>query len=131
MTISLEEFLKIPNQEEWQREQDDHLWLGPDGSSSSLDDVQGIRIGISSPSFKRNHDEAGVIYPASLHDWRYQLGRRLRLPERYRKAADEGYRAGCRRKTSHLIGFSGTIARWQCAFRYWMLRHFAMGAWRD
>jgi hypothetical protein len=123
--ITLEKFLSAPTLTEWQREIDEHGWCGPDGSSCSLDDVQGIRIGITSPSYKHN----GL--PANRHDWHYQLGRRFKLPERFRVAADVAYRDGCSEMTAHLIGLSGWLARIQCRARYFILRHFGMGAWRE
>ena len=79
--MTLEEFLKAPTAEEWQRELNEG-WQGSDGSTSSTDTIFGVRIGITG----RNH--ANHALPATLHDWHYRLGRRYRLPESYRKEAD-------------------------------------------
>ena len=120
--MTVVEFLEVPTHERWIDEIDRYGWPGPNGSSASLDDIQGIRIGISSASFRENHDPTGTLYPASLHDYRHQLGRRLRLPFPYSLPADEAYRDGCLRRTRNLIGFSGWVARRQCAWRYRVLR---------
>jgi hypothetical protein len=122
--LSLEDFLEIPTEEEWQREIDVHGWTGPDGSSSSTDDIEGIRIGVTSPSYEF------ATLPANLHDWRYQLARRLRLPAPWRRAADAGYRDGCLACVAILIGFSGRVARRRARARYWILRAAGWRAWR-
>lgn len=81
-------------------------WPGPDGSSSSLDNIEGVSIGKSSPAF------ADYVFPANRHDFRYELGRRLELPEAYRRAADREHRGvvGCRRLPRRLLRLEGSPA---------------------
>jgi hypothetical protein len=118
-----ERFLRLPTKAEWDREFEYFGWEGSDGSSSSFDDIEGIRIGVTS---RRLID---LSYPANLHDWRYQMGRRKVLPASFRKAADKGYRDDCLDEVSVLVGFSGWKARVRCHIRYYALRVFGGFAW--
>jgi hypothetical protein len=121
----LARFLHIPTLIEWQREFEYFGWDGSDGSTSSFDDIEGIRIGITSRNIK------DVGYPANLHDWRYQLGRRKRLGPKFRRAADKGYRDDCLLAISVLVGFSGWKARIRCWIRYFALRLFGVSSWES
>lgn len=117
MTIC--DFLEPPSKQEWYTEIFEHGWGGSDGSSCSLDAIQGIVIGVTSP----HHMYSNL--PANLHDWRYQRIRRLGLTELHRKAADLGYYVDCLSAVSHLTGARGWLARQQCRTRYWVLRGLA------
>lgn len=122
---SVEDFLARPTESEWAAE----LlagWNGPDGSSNSLDDVEGIRIGITSRSW------AHCDLAANRHDWYYQLGRRWRLGPEFRKAADAWYRDRCIEITdAALIGWRVHKARARAWLRYWALRAFGDHAWES
>lgn len=120
----LERFLRLPTPVEWRREFKYFDWEGPDGSSCSLDDIEGIRIGTTSTNI------ADLRYPANLHDWRYQQGRRKRLSDVFRKVADQDYLDGCLGRTFLLVGFSGWKARKRCWIRYFGLRVFGRFAWK-
>ena len=119
----LERFLCIPNLVEWHREFEYFGWAGSDGSSSSFDNIEGIQIG------KTSRKLGDIGYPANLHDWRYQLGRRKRLGPVFRKAADKGYRDDCLLSVAILVGFSGWKARVRCWIRYYALRVFGVSSW--
>ena len=119
----LERFLQLPTPEEWRREFEYFGWSGSDGSSSSSDNIEGIQIG------KTSRKIGDIGYPANLHDWRYQMGRRKVLPAECRKAADQGYRDDCLLSVAILIGFSGWKARVRCRWRYYALRVFGGFAW--
>lgn len=122
MTMSIAEFMREPKHVDWLNEIDSFGWRGPDGSSSSTDDIQGIRIGIKSASYRENLAADGRLYAASGHDWRHQLGRRLGLPAHYSRPNDTYYRNRCLEHVSVLIGFSGWKARRQCWARWRVLR---------
>lgn len=94
----------------------------PDGSSASLDDIEGIRIGISGPEYRPR-------LPANLHDFRYWWSRNHEMVPWTRQEADAEYRDGCLRCVSILVGFSGWKARKRCWARYWGLRAFGRAAW--
>ena len=119
--LSIENFLKFPTEIKWKHEIEKIGWTGPDGSSVSRDNIEGIVIGTNTSDF------ADSKLPANLHDWRYQIGRRLKLPEKFRRVSDKGYRDDCIKKTSILVGFSGWKARRRSWFRYRILRAFG---WR-
>lgn len=87
-----------------------------DGSSCSLDDVMGVRIGRSGPDWN--------LLPASLHDVLYVVSRRLGgLPAPFRKVADELYRDQIIHVTgNHLIGWRRHVARLRAHARYVGLR---------
>lgn len=121
----LEKFLRHPTPSQWNREIRVYGWSGPDGSSCSRDNIEGVVIGSDIP----RHEDSTL--PANLHDWRYQQGRRKKLPQSFRKAADEGYRDGCLERVSHLVGFSGWKARKRCHIRYRALRWFGRRAWKE
>jgi hypothetical protein len=89
-----------------------------DGSSASLDDIEGIRIGISEnpPRWRK------PALPASLHDYRYFCARTQKVIPWTRQEADAEYRDGCLRCVSVLVGFSGWKARRRCWLRYYGLR---------
>lgn len=120
--MTLEEFLRAPTLKEWNAELADG-WSGSDGSSSSTDNIEGIRIGITSRSYSYSH------LPANLHDWLYRLGRKHGLGSKFRKAADRAYRDICLERISSLLGWSGWKARRRCAIRYAVLRLFGAAAW--
>jgi hypothetical protein len=127
--ITLAEFLAPPTEAQWA----DALargWSGPDGSSASTDHICGVRIGITT------RDWAFHRLPASLHDWRYLLGRTLRLDDTFRAAADAAYRDDCiatcraaltRRRDLPLLA----LAIGRAHARYVGLRVGAWLAWTD
>jgi hypothetical protein len=122
--VTLEEFLAPPTREAWYAELGAG-WSGPDGSSWSFDDVMGVRIGITSRLWRHAH------YPANRHDWRYHLGRKHRLPENYRAAADAEYRDGCAASVCEaLIGWRVQAGRARAYARWAFLRAFGRHAWR-
>lgn len=122
----LDTFMRLPREVDWLHQI--HLgWSGPDGSSLSTDTICGVRIGVTSDSFFYS----GL--PANLHDWRYRLARKYRLPDEWRKPADQAYRddciAACR---SNLIRWKKPllpIALARCHARYAGLRAGARFAW--
>lgn len=120
---SVAEFLLEPTEDQWNAE----LlagWLGPDGSSNSLDDIEGIRIGITSRSY------AYHALAANGHDWLYQNGRRHKLGPEFRAAADAWYRDRCIRITDKaLVGWRVYAARARAWTRYYALRSFGEFAW--
>jgi hypothetical protein len=120
--VTIHEFLRPPSLEEWNATLS-LGWSGPDGSSSSLDDIEGIRIGITSTSYDHAH------LPANWHDWLYMLGRTHRLPQNYRAAADALYCDRCLDQVAILIGWNGWKARTRCYIRYRALRLFGRHAW--
>lgn len=121
--MTLREFMAPPSMAAWNRELAEG-WAGPDGSSRSLDDVMGVRIGVTSRSF----EHSGL--PANRHDWRYRLGRRYRLPEAWRAAADAEYRDLCIERTdAALVGWRRHVARWRAWGRYYILRLAGRPAW--
>lgn len=100
-----------------------------DGSSCSLDDIEGVRIGRSGAAF------ADADLPANRHDFFYALGRLLLQRHRdsaaFRKAADAGYRDDCARcVAAALIGWRVTAGALRARARYVALRLFGHGAWR-
>jgi hypothetical protein len=122
--VTLEEFLAPPTREAWYAELDAG-WSGPDGSSLSFDDLEGVRIGITSKLWRY----AGL--PANRHDWRYHLGRKHKLPESYRTSADAGYRDGCRESVANtLIGWRVKAGAARAYARWAGLRVFGWAAWR-
>jgi hypothetical protein len=122
---TLEEFLRFPTRDEWVAELING-WAGPDGSSNSPDDLMGVRIGVTSRSYTHAH------LPANLHDWRYRLGRRYRLPHAWKLAADAEYRDGCyARVRAALVGWRVRAAQLKAWGRYVALVAFGAPAWRD
>jgi hypothetical protein len=126
--LVLEHFLRPPTRAEWDAERAAG-WTGPDGSSASTDAIFGVRIGITAPEYDANRDADG-FYPASLHDWFYQLARRLRLPSTWREPADAAYRDGCLARVAHLVGPVGAAADRRARARYLGLRLLGWRAWR-
>jgi len=124
--MDIEEFLEMPSEGRW-RQEIDAGWAGPDGSSSSTDHMMGVRIGIADPGYAYHK------YPANLHDYRYQLGRRFKLSSEFRKRADIEYRERCieyidRRLDGKIMTGIGITRAW---FRYYILRLFGGTAWRS
>jgi hypothetical protein len=108
---------------------DVHAWLvetgwRSDGSSSSLDNIEGLRVGASGTAFN--------LLPATTHDRAYELSRRLGgLPGALRKRADQGYRDGCLAIVNGtLIGANRALGVARCHARYLGLRIGAWGSWR-
>ena len=121
---TIKKFLAKPSWFNWAEELDAG-WPGPDGSSCSLDDIQGVRIGITSRSY-RHADLA-----ANRHDWYYRLGRRFRLGHKFRKAADAWYRDRCIEQINEtIIGFSRRMGVARAHARYYGLRVGGWIAWR-
>lgn len=121
--MTLDEFMALPTKRQWQRELNGG-WAGPDGSSQSLDDIMGVRIGVTSTRWEDSR------LPANLHDWRYRLGRRYGLPGSYRKVSDAAYRDDCAARTdAALVGWRRRVARWRAAVRYRILRLAGRPAW--
>jgi hypothetical protein len=120
---NLEEFgLHVPTLEQWEAELASG-WAGSDGSTASLDDIEGIRIGQSGREY-----QPGL--PANLHDYHYRVIRRLmahhEIDEMTRTelqaTADHRHYAGLLRCVSVLIHFDGWIARRRAGVRYQVLR---------
>jgi hypothetical protein len=126
--MTLDKFLARPTRAAWMAELLDG-WLGPDGSSWSTDTIMGVRIGITSLDYEH------VDLPANRHDWYYRLGRKLRLPESYRAAADAVYRDLCiERCKAELTGVRRAMfpLAWSRAWtRYAALRVGARYAWTE
>jgi hypothetical protein len=115
--VTLDDFLSEPTKRDWCHEIAECGWPGPNGSSASTDAICGVRIGIKSPKYEYHN------LPASEHDWRYQLGRRLSLPWEWSLPTDQGYRDGCLRKVRFaLIGPFLLVAVVRCYARYFGLR---------
>lgn len=125
---SLEEFIARPVYNAWRAELADG-WPGPDGSSQSTDTIMGVRIGRTSRLFRY------VDLPANRHDWYYRLGRKWRLPEAWRRAADKVYRDLClERCRAELVGWKlalRPVAVARCHGRYAALRAGARFAWTE
>lgn len=116
-----EHFLKLalsPSVHAWLVESG---WPGSDGSSASLDNIEGIRIGATGTAFNR--------LPATVHDRGYELSRRYGgLPAPLRKRMDRAYRDLCIRAVSEvLVGWNHRKAVARAHARYLGLR---VGAWR-
>ena len=115
--------MRRPTRDEWEAELN-LGWAGPDGSSSSLDDIEGVRIGITSRDYRH------VDLPANRHDFYYRLGRKHQLGLEYRKAADVYYRDACiARVASTLIGWRVKVGKARAWMRYVALRAFGGVAW--
>lgn len=96
-----------------------------DGSSASLDDIMGVRIGASG----NRYDDAHL--PANRHDCFYELGRLFRLSPPFRAAADADYRDRCiEAVNSHLIGWRQHAGVARAHARYRTLRAFGGCAWK-
>lgn len=112
----------LPTREEWLAEVSSG-WPPCDGSSASLDDLEGILIGCSG-------DEYRPDLPANLHDYHYRVIRRLiayhQVDETVRAAmqaaADQRHYEGLMACTTILVGFSGWKARRRAWVRYQALR---------
>lgn len=118
--MTLDQFLAEPTERDWLHEMAVFGWPGPNGSSASLDAVMGVLIGKKSPKYEYHQ------LPANLHDWRYQLGRRLRLPWEWSIPADAAYRDGClERVRAALVGPWLWLAVFFCHARYVGLRFHA------
>lgn len=112
----------FPTESEWNAELASG-WRGSDGSSNSLDDIEGVKVG-----------ETGTRYmpdlPAPHHDYDYRTIRRLvalhvideKMRAEMQQAADEKHLEGLQRKVSVLVGFSGWKARARARVRYAALR---------
>lgn len=120
------QFLALPTADEWQQELREG-WEGSDGSTCSTDKIFGVVIGRKSRAYHHHK------LPATLHDWRYRMGRRYDLPESYRKAADEEYRDGCIAATDAALGnfFLRACAHARANTRYYALRAFGERAFRS
>lgn len=123
--MQIDEFMRVPTSEEWYSELADG-WRGPDGSTASTDHMMGVRIGRTTTDYK------DVQLPASLHDYRYRLGRQHGLSGAHRHAADVAYRDDCikfiRCELDGRVMISIGVARaWT---RYYTLRLFGRNAWR-
>jgi hypothetical protein len=98
-------------------------WIS-DGSSRSLDNIEGIRIGRSGT------DYADAPYPANRHDFWYELGRLFRLGSAFKLAADRDYRDCCIVSLRlNLVGLNMRKGVARAHVRYYALRAFGRGAW--
>ena len=119
--MTFAEFIADPTREDWDHEVLEQGWT-PDGSSASPDQIQGVRVGITSTDWEKNLARDGRLYAASWHDLLYQRGRRLKLPWHWCAAADAIYRDRCLDHVAHLIGWSGWKARAKAWNRWRVLR---------
>lgn len=118
----------VPSAEQWHGERQSG-WCGSNGSSASLDDIEGIEIGTTSREYRPD-------LPANLHDYHYRVIRRLVSthcigePTRgqMQRAADRRHRAELLRKLTVLGGWSGWKARRRAQLRYRALRWFGRAA---
>lgn len=117
-----------PTEDEWAAELESG-WAGSNGSSVSLDDIEGVRIGLTSRAYRPD-------LPANLHDYQYRVLRRLlalrRIDETTRaemqRAADRRHLCGLQHKLLVLVGFDGWKARRRARLRYTALRWFGKSA---
>jgi hypothetical protein len=117
-----------PSAEEWEAELESG-WSGPNGSTCSTDDIEGIRIG------RTTREYAHPLLPADHHDYDYRVQRRLAALRQIdgatrremRAAADRKHYAGLLHKLLVLVGWSGWKARRRARVRYLALRLFG---WR-
>jgi len=124
--MRIDEFMRRPTQEEWDRALEEG-WAGPDGSSCSTDHIMGVRIGKTTSAYKH------LDLPATLHDWRYHVGRKHGLHRHHRHAADVAYREDCIRYIKRKLDGKtmiaiGVLRAW---VRYYALRLFGWKAWKD
>lgn len=98
-------------------------WRGSDGSTLSLDQIEGIEIG-------RTGSEYLPDLPANLHDFLYRVIRRLmahRLIDEQARArlqacADNRLHAGMLSRVHVLIGLDGWVARRRAGVRFQAVR---------
>lgn len=96
-----------------------------DGSSASLDDIMGVRIGASGNRYE------DAVLPANRHDCFYELGRLFRLSPPFRAAADADYRDRCIEAVNlHLVGWRQHAGVARAHARYRTLRAFGGCAWK-
>lgn len=113
---------KWPTEEQWQAELNSG-WKGSNGSSCSLDNIEGIVIGTTTKEYSPN-------LPANWHDFLYRTIRRLYYQglldddSRYyfQLAADHAHYAALLDSVTHLVGINGWIARKRAEIRYYALR---------
>lgn len=113
-----------PTFEQWQAELASG-WTGSDGSTSSLDDIEGVQIGVTGTDHRPD-------LPANHHDFDYRVLRRLGahyLIDEYERAdlqaaADAKHYAGLLEKVAVLVGWNGWKARARAWGRYQALRWF-------
>ena len=106
-------------------------WPGPDGSSCSLDNVEGIKIGETTREYRPD-------LPANLHDFRYRVIRRLYKwglitdaeASELRLLADLEHYEKLMESVSILVGWNGWKARQRVRARYYALRAFGRGSAR-
>jgi len=111
-----------PTNDEWLAELDSG-WKGSNGSSCSLDNIEGVVIGTTTRNYTPN-------LPANWHDFLYRTIRRLLAlgkitdTERYyfQLAADQAHYAALLDSVAHLVGINGWIARKRAEIRYYALR---------
>lgn len=111
-----------PTKEEWSAELRSG-WGGSNGSSCSLDNIEGVVIGTSTHEYSPQ-------YPANWHDFLYRVIRRLYVigkisgDERYyfQLAADQAHYAALLDSVAHLVGINGWLARKRAVVRYYALR---------
>lgn len=116
-----------PTREQWAAETASG-WPPSDGSTASLDDLEGIQIGVSGAAYRPD-------LPANHHDYDCRVIRRLLFSgqidlataREMRAAADRKHYAGLLRCVSVLIGWSGWWARRRAYGRYLGLRAFGTG----
>ncbi len=124
--MQINKFMAIPTESEWYSEIEAG-WAGPDGSSCSTDHIMGVRIGRTTTDYR------DVKLPASLHDYRYRLGREHNLGAAHRHAADVAFRDDCITYVNpKLAGRAmlniGVARSW---VRYFVLRLFGWKAFRN
>lgn len=120
-----------PTREQWEAEVASG-WPPSDGSTASLDDVEGIQIGVSGSAYRPD-------LPANHHDYDCRVVRRLlfsgqvdlRTARQMRAAADWKHYEALLRAVSVLVGWSGWKARRRAYGRYVGLRLFGIGLMPD
>lgn len=116
-----------PRRDEWTAEVESG-WPPSDGSTASLDDLEGIQIGIAGAAYRPD-------LPANHHDYDCRVIRRLLFSgqvdlataRQMRQVADRKHYVNLLRAVSVLVGWSGWKARRRAYVRYLGLRAFGIG----
>jgi hypothetical protein len=100
-------------------------WLS-DGSSKSLDNIMGVRIGVSGGEY------VSANLPANRHDFFYELGRLFNLGPAFRDAADWDYYTRCEQAVRFaLVGWRVPVGKARAWLRWKALRACGHLSWTD